>query len=101
MAFDIHPSQERPTPDDQHQGATVSPTTQAHTATGTVGASVTVTAREAGVTRRVPFVPTVFRTPCESCGHEVEFPFNERLSVLLDWLTWLADEYPQPTDKGR
>jgi hypothetical protein len=53
-------------------------------------------AREAGITRRVPFAPTVFRQPCESYGHEVEFPFDAKLSALLDWLAGLVDS-PQPT----
>ena len=54
-------------------------------------------ATEAGVTPRV-FVPEAFRQPCERCGHENVWAFNERLSAMLDWVAVLVD-YPEPTDE--
>jgi hypothetical protein len=82
-------------PDKQisRQLRSVSPTNQVHPATGTVGASVTLTAREAGVTP-TPFVPTVFRTPCEHCGHEMVFPWDPVLNAKLDALP-IAEELIQ------
>jgi hypothetical protein len=61
-----------------------------------MGASVTLTAIQAGITPALPGVPQAFRQPCERCGHANVFPFDPALSAALDWLLVLG-EYPQPT----
>jgi hypothetical protein len=100
MADDIYSSQPHDSPDSPRPDGTVPDPTRTVPATGTMGARVTLVAQGAGITTSAPFVPTVFRTPCERCGHQMAFPFNAKLSALLDWLAVLVDD-PQPTDEGR
>jgi len=69
-----------PSPGGQHTHATVP-----------AALSPTPTSTPAGVTQTPVFVPTVFRQPCERCGHENVWPFDPVLSAQLDALL-IAEE---------
>jgi hypothetical protein len=90
MARNFPSGQPHESPDAPHPAGAVP-------ATGTVGASVTLTVIQAGITPAPPCVPQAFRQPCEHCGHEMVWAFDPVLSAKLDWLAVLVDD-PEPTD---